>query len=557
MLVVFVFCFGSAIVRAADRDLILLELGRDGNPVVEYKLSDGANLVAFTDSDTQTHALVRSALWEPLTACTSVYSNLEMKLLDCPRPRFQLLPDKVVRDRRYPPVIKLQNGGSLVFTQYLQSIGRSGFTDWLIKAPKRGVVVYRDRKSESTLEIKGSDFQKDMRGWIYFGPDTFTKIDGALVLMDSGLPNFTTSLIAKNTAALLNVYTERLGKKLPASPSIYVVWEERDKPGQSFQADVVPGGVIRFGLRGEAWATESAERSTRIISVLAHELAHLWNAGVFMHEKTSESWLYEGNAELLSVAALYAIGALDEAAVTGRVSHAFSDCAIQSAGRPWGGMKERFAGQIPYVCGFALNFLAAGPASADGLSSDVLGFWRAFWDIHPSYSQRDLESYLAKTRGDLVSNNFSRVFTDATTPLNQHLVRLLQTQGHSASTQIELSKSIRSRVASNVFREILRDDCGPNSSAIGREAEYEVVECVGLKKGTKLAFVNSINIYDRTMDAVNSISSTCARDQKVRVSSGSDELVLNCSPIVAERLKWVLQLPNVERLAKFGELFTR
>ena len=105
MLVVFVFCFGSAIVRAADRDLILLELGRDGNPVVEYKLSDGANLVAFTDSDTQTHALVRSALWEPLTACTSVYSNLEMKLLDCPRPRFQLLPDKVVRDRRYPPVI--------------------------------------------------------------------------------------------------------------------------------------------------------------------------------------------------------------------------------------------------------------------------------------------------------------------------------------------------------------------------------------------------------------------------------------------------------------------
>ncbi|XVO21696.1 MAG: hypothetical protein HEQ15_03705 [Betaproteobacteria bacterium] len=44
MLVVFVFCFGSAIVRAADRDLILLELGRDGNPVVEYKLSDGANL---------------------------------------------------------------------------------------------------------------------------------------------------------------------------------------------------------------------------------------------------------------------------------------------------------------------------------------------------------------------------------------------------------------------------------------------------------------------------------------------------------------------------------
>jgi hypothetical protein len=83
------------------------------------------------------------------------------------------------------------------------------------------------------------------------------------------------------------------------------------------------------------------------------------------------------------------------------------------------------------------------------------------------------------------------------------------------------------------------------------------VECVGLKKGTKLAFVNSINIYDRTMDAVNSISSTCARDQKVRVSFGSDELVLNCSPIVAERLKWVLQLPKVERLAKFGELFTR
>ena len=108
-----------------------------------------------------------------------------------------------------------------------------------------------------------------------------------------------------------------------------------------------------------------------------------------------------------------------------------------------------------------------------------------------------------------------------------------------------------------MFREILRDDCGPNSSAIGREAEYEVVECVGLKKGTKLAFVNSINIYDRTMDAVNSISSTCARDQKVRVSFGSDELVLNCSPIVAERLKWVLQLPKVERLAKFGELFTR
>jgi hypothetical protein len=114
--------------------------------------------------------------------------------------------------------------------------------------------------------------------------------------------------------------------------------------------------VIRFGLSGSDWATPTFAQLETIRDIASHELAHLWNAGVYSSEARLSPWLHEGNAELLSHAAQYQLGYKDLETLRKNAERAIRSC-LQSAGdQPWPMNPERLRGRIPlrlWICNSA------------------------------------------------------------------------------------------------------------------------------------------------------------------------------------------------------------
>jgi hypothetical protein len=125
---------------------------------------------------------------------------------------------------------------------------------------------------------------------------------------------------------LPEVYRDRLGADLRAKPVLYLAWANRAAPGRSFQADVVPGPVVRFTPSGARWGNPSTESLAAFRAIEAHELAHVWNRS----DTQTTPWVVEGGAEILSWAAMHAVGLIDDLALADLLDAAYEECAVLS-----------------------------------------------------------------------------------------------------------------------------------------------------------------------------------------------------------------------------------
>jgi hypothetical protein len=218
-------------------------------------------------------------------------------------------------------------------------------------------------------------------------------------ITSSNSPAALTRTIHERAAVLLDFYRDRLGRKPPLRPVIFISHAERSADGKfwPFRGDVTPNGNIFLRFNGSEAEVTSAASIDRYTVFLAHELFHAWNRRVEDHPP-NEAWLHEGAAEYFSWLAVSALWP-QETSLERRVGSALSACALFYGGRA---LTEMTAGdgRMRYHCGAVAQWVAdVGIRNSSGGRQDGFDLWaRILARRGPprDYSLRDFRAAAAK-----------------------------------------------------------------------------------------------------------------------------------------------------------------
>ena len=521
---------------------------RDGVPTVRYEFAAEQDRVSFTNNEERTHSIVRSVFWKVDTTCFAIEPRAIRRLsAGCGSPEVALTWDEVERDRIYPAVVRLQNGGVLVYALNIESLTSDGkrVADLRVEAPPGGVAAFRDRKSKDSLTLEGKLFESDGSAWIYLGPDGFVDEGVARVLVDDGVAPELRATMIDLAPRFIKVYSDRTGSKLDGEPTFYLTWAARARPGRSFQADVVPGAVVRFTVIGEGWGEVSPEALAAFAETVAHELAHLWNAGIFHPADWAAPWLSEGGAELFGVAARAAIGQLDARALNERVSAALTECALLAGSRAWVRIPERDRGRIPYLCGMSIQLAVLAVARKQDSSMDAFALWRDVWRDAPRYYEADFTQYLARHGDARAADLLQRMLIDPDLPLIDALKSLFDMAGVQLRKRSGLQPSLVPVIGGKALAALMGPDCGGSYGFYRQQDHYRVggvTGCKAFRTGMKIRFTEGQDLYSKPAAAIAAAHAACSERRSARITTlDGEEFAVACDDTTLSKL---LELQN-------------
>jgi hypothetical protein len=542
--VVAVLCLSLSSALASDLEAsgnaVVLSLDADGTPIVEYVVGDGAGDIRFADDDARSQDEVRARFWDQQDSCSQLTSSGIHRASSVCIPRFRLGWDDQPRDRLYPAVLTLRNGGRLIFTGYLAASVGDAPLAWKVRAPEHSVAGFREVYQSGELLISPDLFGDDTRGWIYIGPDRFVSSTNAILLTDDGVPPALTEVVSADAARLIELFAKALTAPLATKPTLYLEWSGRELAGRDLQADVVPGQVIRFGLNGGGWNSPSPSDADQLRAVLAHEIAHFWNHGVYQPNEDDGPWLHEGNAELMSTAALLKLGLIDPAVAAERLNKAFNTCLMAAGESAWTVLDGRSRGQLPYACGMALEFALTAMAQREHPDIDVFEVWRRFWSRGAQYGVQSLTDAL-EAQGDSRGAAMLRdLLQESTQPLRGGLLAVLSHAGLVVPEGGKLSQVESMQLARNLVSALMQIDCAGQISFHTLEDHFLIDEldtCGVLRGGMKLHAVGAVNLFEDAKGALTSARERCKSGEPITLQLlDTSEVLLKCDAQAASQL---------------------
>src|SRR5262249_32873144 len=148
----------------------------------------------------------------------------------------------------------------------------------------------------------------------------------ARLIVDPGLPDWMARSANELVPKLVDWFGKDLHTPLSFRPLVFVSFSGGDATEHSLGGGGLPG-VVEVRAAGAAWRQERPERRRGWIQVLAHEVFHSWDAGMFQRRRgPQEYWLSEGSADLFAYRAMNALGVLDDAGYRDLVVRAANEC---------------------------------------------------------------------------------------------------------------------------------------------------------------------------------------------------------------------------------------
>jgi hypothetical protein len=495
----------------------------DGHPLVEYHFPPGSRPTFVGRPEWQEE--VRRPFWVMDYRCYQLGVNeVIVKAQDCPDNRIGVTWDEAPRDRMYPAVVTLQNGGVLIYAPYVEvlSADKRSVETLRIRAPAHGVAVFRGQKTSGELVLDGTSFRESGDGWIYLGPDEFSQDTSNIILTDRGVPDSISGQVATLTRRLLELYSRKLGIRDSNKPTIYLVWSQREKPQRTAQADVIQTGDIRFTISGSGWKEPSDAALTSLSLTLAHELAHLWNLRESAHPRWAASWVAEGGSELLALSALLELNRVDMSASTQRVNSAYAECAVIASGRAWKDIPDRQSGRTPYACGLALEFAITAALKEEDPALDSFTLWRRLLSQHIPLYEASFEQYAVGNGHSELAGLLKQTFTQGLS-LDSALLKLYRAAELNVKPATDLSPSVGSMLGAQLVAAIMAADCNGSYSVYRRDDAFlidyprNVVACGTIKSGMQIRRVQAIDPLSEPLAAVAAVERACASAGKIEL----------------------------------------
>src|SRR5690554_1766585 len=124
-----------------------------------------------------------------------------------------------------------------------------------------GPMSWRDPSTEGT--------------YAYTGTLDLEHLENVAMIMDPGLPAWVTSIARLSIPALIDIYTQRMGRPLDTQPLVLFSYEPGDALGYHYNGRVV-GDLLQLRVQGAAWEQESVQMREQLTQFIADEVIKLW-----------------------------------------------------------------------------------------------------------------------------------------------------------------------------------------------------------------------------------------------------------------------------------------
>lgn len=228
---------------------------------------------------------------------------------------------------------------------------------------RAGPVLHHGRRQAEVESDDGSTY-------VLFGQTEVSESERLVTVVDPELPSWVASSIQTFAPRVADYYTARLGAGKADRPTIMATWYGPTVGTTNYGGSVLPGLIV-MTFEGQELLTSSATVLDENRWFIGHESAHFWLGQTVRAERSRESWMTEGGADLMAVRALQA---LDPAFDAKPVLQAEVDDCARLAVRPVVEAAQRGEHRAWYACGavFALVAEAAEKRASGGDWFDFL-----------------------------------------------------------------------------------------------------------------------------------------------------------------------------------------
>jgi hypothetical protein len=224
-------------------------------------------------------------------------------------------------------------------------------------------VLYHGRRQAQAVGDDG-------RTYVLFGGIDVKAAERLVTVVDPELPSWIAASIEGFAPRVADYYTARLGAGQTDRPTIMATWYGPTAGTTNYGGSVLPGLIV-MTFEGKELLTSSDAVLAENRWFIGHESAHFWLGQTVRAERSRESWMTEGGADLMAVRAMKALDpGFDERAV---LQAEVDDCT-GLAGRPVVEAGQRGEFRAWYACGavFALVAEAAQERATGGDWFDFL-----------------------------------------------------------------------------------------------------------------------------------------------------------------------------------------
>lgn len=432
----------------------------------------------------------------------------------------------------YQPEIPIRDHGVALFTGYFNIAGSPSSTTFDFRSTHNRVIAYgKPLAPGERLSPSGNGT------FVYFGDLLPIKATDSTMIIDPGMPKWTYPLVKKEVPAVVSYYTSQYAFALPRDPFLIFSWEDRNRAGDSSEkGDSLPGN-IGFTLLGAGWAPSTKRNHGELAKIVAHELAHQWNAHLFMpvgFKKSGESWLAEGQAEYAATVVAKRFGWFTSSAALRHFTSLVNDCLETPAQHPIAEQRHSF--RAVYGCGVTFNLLAQAILQKANPPKTFCDLWKAIYSKaskhHYKYSVATYVAELKKLSGNVQIPRMINVLANESAKRKDvDIIKALHQLGFGLKPiNSKNHNPALGRIADEpLFTNIMKSDCDGrvnyNSDSRGF-AIQPTDQCDVLDRPYTIVGIDGHKLFANGIAAYKSVETDCRDGKKIRLQVKSPKKLL-------------------------------
>ncbi|MBD3836800.1 hypothetical protein [Brevundimonas sp.] len=195
---------------------------------------------------------------------------------------------------------------------------------------------------------------QDGRAYVLFGRTRVKDAERLVSVADPELPVWIAASLETFAPRVIDHYAMKLGPGQTDRPTILSTWYGPTQGTTNYGGSVLPGLIV-MTFEGQELLTPSEAVLSENRWFIAHEAAHFWLGQTVRAERSRESWITEGGADLLAVRAMQTLD--DRFDARELLQKEVDDC-VDLGDRPVAGAGQRGDHRAYYACGAVLAMAA-------------------------------------------------------------------------------------------------------------------------------------------------------------------------------------------------------
>jgi hypothetical protein len=386
---------------------------------VRYRAPAAATHLDFLLADARTDRLVRVPLMMPVDDCGAlVPGGIALRrggACEETGARFVVTPHVLDQDALYEPAQPASDGSVLFYTGYYAAAAPGAGIRWRFEPRPGDYGIDEGVRHDEPWTVDagpayapaatGTADPRDDEAWlqrqhaqhdVFLGHAPARRSGGLTWVHDPQLPPAIVDTVGAAGPVAWQAYERASGVSPPGPAAIVMLAAPPVGQFTAYHGDRSAGNMIRLSFVDVSAAPRprALERWARFV---AHELAHLWNHGVYTSDQ-ARPWLHEGDAEWAAMNAMHSAGLLSDGEFLDEIADSVNRCLLLHGDTPEAAFGTT-RGELPYACGVALQFLGWTALRHDepAAREDALSRWG---QLHHRFPRLDVAGFAKFFDGD-------------------------------------------------------------------------------------------------------------------------------------------------------------